>query len=247
MNSSTSASSRGKDIRVPPRDVTIESAAGFLTELANLKMDEPRAVDRIIEKYRSWLGGLGETVIKAAQNSESIPSSVGSKLMWMSLVGGIYARDIGFRRHAGPVIGFALTLQSAWRRRTSFEREMSLLYLAKDLFLWQGREPLFPPGFRGTLNEAIAMEKLRSEELGLVCRPKDDPLTAVLVHALRLADRMHFCENSGCPAPYFIAQRRSQRYCGEECAKPAQRAYKKAWWDEHGAEWRRSRRRKARK
>ena len=59
-----------------------------------------------------------------------------------------------------------------------------------------------------------------------------------LTHAQRVSDRMRRCENSSCPAPYFVARKRTQKYCSEECAAPAQREQKKAWWNEHGEEWR---------
>jgi len=49
-----------------------------------------------------------------------------------------------------------------------------------------------------------------------------------------IVDRMRYCPTLGCPAPYFIAQRRSQKYCSDACAVPAQREFKRAWWREHG-------------
>jgi hypothetical protein len=49
------------------------------------------------------------------------------------------------------------------------------------------------------------------------------------------------CGNPECPAPYYIAQRRSQRYCGEQCADLFQREAKRSWWQEHGNLWREQR------
>lgn len=49
------------------------------------------------------------------------------------------------------------------------------------------------------------------------------------------------CVNSNCPAPYFIADKTTQRYCSESCAEVFQRAYKLRWWKEHGSEQRRKR------
>jgi len=74
-----------------------------------------------------------------------------------------------------------------------------------------------------------------------------DPFAFVLLRALHVADRMRFCPNPGCPAPYFIAARRSQKYCSEACALPAQREFKRAWWAEHGTQWRVKRESAARK
>jgi hypothetical protein len=47
------------------------------------------------------------------------------------------------------------------------------------------------------------------------------------------------CANSNCPAPYFIADKTTQRYCSVSCAEVLQRAYKIQWWREHGSERRR--------
>lgn len=66
-----------------------------------------------------------------------------------------------------------------------------------------------------------------------------DAFGQVLLRAVDVADRMRRCPTPACPAPYFIAQRRSQRYCSDACALPAQREFKRIWWREHGNQWRR--------
>jgi hypothetical protein len=67
-----------------------------------------------------------------------------------------------------------------------------------------------------------------------------------LLHFGKHADLAHYCANPSCVAPCFFARRRSQRYCSDACAVPAQQEYKRRWWDEHGNEWR-SKRKKARR
>jgi hypothetical protein len=51
--------------------------------------------------------------------------------------------------------------------------------------------------------------------------------------------RLRICENSECPAPYFIARRADQQFCGSDCAGLVA---KRRWWQEHGKEWRKKRR-----
>jgi hypothetical protein len=68
-----------------------------------------------------------------------------------------------------------------------------------------------------------------------------EPFLLVLLRAMHIADRMRHCENPECPAPYFIAARRSQKYCSEACALPAQKEFKRTWWADHGSAWRRAR------
>jgi len=59
--------------------------------------------------------------------------------------------------------------------------------------------------------------------------------------------RAKVCGNSECPAPYFIANKPTQRYCSEACAEVFQREWKRRWWTEHGAKRRRAGKRSTRK
>jgi hypothetical protein len=70
------------------------------------------------------------------------------------------------------------------------------------------------------------------------------PLTAfeqAMFYFQRIAARAKHCPNPDCPAPYFIASKKSYKYCSPMCSGPAQQAFKRQWWAEHGAEWRQSR------
>ena len=60
-----------------------------------------------------------------------------------------------------------------------------------------------------------------------------------LYELFRRSAFVKLCANSDCPAPYFIADKTTQRYCSESCAEVLQRAYKLQWWKEHGSERRR--------
>ena len=57
-----------------------------------------------------------------------------------------------------------------------------------------------------------------------------------LYELLRRSAFVKLCANSNCPAPYFIADKTTQRYCSESCAEVFQRAYKLRWWKEHGSD-----------
>lgn len=75
--------------------------------------------------------------------------------------------------------------------------------------------------------------------------PPPTPLEQILLHLLKSADRLRYCKNPECPAPYFFAKRRSQKYCADVCALPAQREFKRLWWAHNGKQWRRLRSRRA--
>jgi hypothetical protein len=46
------------------------------------------------------------------------------------------------------------------------------------------------------------------------------------------------CKNPDCPAPFFIARRVQQAYCGDECATPARLEAKRKWWNAKGKQLR---------
>ena len=82
-------------------------------------------------------------------------------------------------------------------------------------------------------------------EAGIVAPlPPPGPLEQCLRYLLRNASKVAVCRNPDCPAPYFLATRRSQKYCTAECARPAQREFKLAWWNKTGKH-QRARQRKA--
>jgi hypothetical protein len=86
----------------------------------------------------------------------------------------------------------------------------------------------------------------------VLCTEADDPakmwaisdadaFAQILLRAIDVAARMRNCANPTCPAPHFIAARKSQRYCSDACALPAQRESKRIWWVENGRNYRRRR------
>ena len=67
---------------------------------------------------------------------------------------------------------------------------------------------------------------------------EETPIETAFHYLLKHHSRTRCCPNSECPAPYFFAQRHTQRYCSEKCAQIGERATKRKWWAEHGAGWR---------
>jgi hypothetical protein len=65
----------------------------------------------------------------------------------------------------------------------------------------------------------------------------------VWLSLLRYSRQLAICANreGGCPTPYFIRKKASQKYCSDACALPAQQAFKRQWWNEHGEAWRQER------
>lgn len=74
--------------------------------------------------------------------------------------------------------------------------------------------------------------------------PTPGHLPFVLALTVRdLAGKLGHCPNAKCPAPYFIKNRKNQKFCDRPaCTAYGQREHKRKWWSEHGAKWRAGRR-----
>jgi hypothetical protein len=70
----------------------------------------------------------------------------------------------------------------------------------------------------------------------LAAPPEITPFEGALFYfQTRLGELARHCGNATCPAPYFIAKKKWQKYCSPECAGPATRESKRQWWREHRA------------
>ena len=66
--------------------------------------------------------------------------------------------------------------------------------------------------------------------------PDQTSLPVVLLWGcLQNGDRLAYCQNPECPAPYFIRTRKQQKFCTEACAAPAKREAKRKWWNANRA------------
>ena len=59
---------------------------------------------------------------------------------------------------------------------------------------------------------------------------------ALCLMLVSFAGRLRKCQNESCPgSPYFIATRRDQKYCNENCSRLVAN---RRWWNAKGPEWR---------
>lgn len=93
-----------------------------------------------------------------------------------------------------------------------------------------------------------AMERIRkrveaNQPLDEYMTPEEDalrlsvpaltPFELAMYHLQRIAKRMRHCQNPDCPAPFFLARKKGQKYCCSKCSAPMQRALKRKWWREN--------------
>ncbi len=129
----------------------------------------------------------------------------------------------------GPLVS---DLRGAWILPAGLDRELGL-FLVSVWYCVRSHARFF-----GSAHHVVAGNW--KDPILLVRWFASDPCLLVLLHTKRIADRLRLCPNPNCPAPYFIAYRRGQRYCSDTCAQPAQREFKREWWREHGKDWRKS-------
>jgi hypothetical protein len=78
--------------------------------------------------------------------------------------------------------------------------------------------------------------------LGIADPPEQaTPLEAVMFHFKRNLDRALHCPNPDCPAPYFLATKKHQKFCSIVCAGPSQREAKRRWWNANRGKRKRTR------
>jgi hypothetical protein len=227
-------SSTDEMLRTLAREMPPERAEAFLRELVNLRDEDPDSVSRFCERFLEYIPGsidwrkesaaasnvldsVDERVLRVGQEQETREQIKHTR------------RDIGYWNLI-KVWHWQTFLQQAWKQPTVLEREMSLnrpLFLVQENF-YKVCAANPPEG-----SESQAARRVWGR------------LVVALSLARRMADRMRYCVNPTCPAPYFIAKRRSQKYCSEKCTAPAQREFKAAWWKEHGEKWRAGRMKKA--
>jgi len=135
------------------------------------------------------------------------------------------------KEHSSPRMIFNLQflLRQAWDCPTLLDRDLHLSFTLHNVY--------------EQFLQAAAKRPEEGSALHRIWKALGNTIVALTLARL-LVDRMRRCQNSACPVPYFLAKHRNQRFCSKICAGPAQRKLKKAWWSEHGDEWRSKRRTK---
>ena len=67
-------------------------------------------------------------------------------------------------------------------------------------------------------------------------RPNPRNLGVVLAFAcVEHADYLRYCRNPECDMPFFIADKKDQKYCSDSCAAYGRKEAKRRWWKENRA------------
>jgi hypothetical protein len=190
------------------------SARAFLKELANLG-DHPEALRRFRKLFGAWMPQLGYKRVGA-----TIKQITNVTVIEGPEGSKTQRRQITVEEFEDDQLrSFRDSLQRVWKGRDERDRRYSLFVFLQHVYQYQAAARFWTA-------EPPLMSKLE----------------AAVLYFLENTRTAQTCLNPECPARYFFASRRSQRYCSEACAVPAQREHKRQWWAKHGRVWRRQRR-----
>jgi hypothetical protein len=136
----------------------------------------------------------------------------------------------------------------AWGALFSEESERSILEARNELReLWDAKTPATRKEeiLTGWLRRGPAdflLPRWKGRTLSLF--PNYGNLRALLfIGIVHRSARFARCQNPDCPAHYFLAKRRSQKFCERgDCTAYAQRKYALKWWNDEGQKRRRAKR-----
>lgn len=212
--SSQNSSSTGPS-RVLAASSPSKEAKEFLVSLANLR-DDKSGLERLRRRFPDVL----------AAESRSLYATYGPV---QPRVCGPGNPEHDERARKGWLIPLRDTLRAIWRAPDERTKEWGLFRISQHFFL-QGDPSL------------IKLPTANASDFMLSWKPPTRT-ERFLLELMRWADLLRFCCNPDCDAPYFIANKRSQKYCHTECSRPAQRKSKREWWATTGRQ-RRSAKRK---
>jgi hypothetical protein len=115
-------------------------------------------------------------------------------------------------------------LRNAWDAPEQRQREWKLFILRQS---YHDAVVLSRLTREGRWEHGPELTKLLSEA------PPLTSFEAAIYYFQKISDRAKHCGNESCPAHYFIAVNRWQKFCSDACAGPVNREQKRRWWHEN--------------
>jgi hypothetical protein len=116
------------------------------------------------------------------------------------------------------------SLRAVWCAPDTRTKQWGMFRISQDFFL-QGHRDLIHPPLENSWDYLLELKP-------------PTPTEQMLLEFLKWARLARYCDNPDCAAPYFIAAKRSQKYCSTPCSQFGQRESKQRWWEENGRRWR---------
>jgi hypothetical protein len=191
-------------------------AESFLTELANVVAEYPAGasraqIDRADEGIRRLVNRYPE-VFPVPPTKSEIPENAESSI-----------RNVDWE-----LVAFAQKyLRLAWDAPDRRQRDWHIFEARSHYHFMTAKEPIHREHFErtGSLDNFSP-----AEDAALSRPPLQTPFERAMCHFHEIGDRARHCPNPECPAPYFFAAKKGQKYCSSKCSAPAQREQKRDWW-----------------
>jgi hypothetical protein len=199
--------------------ITPTDARRFILELANLS-DDPKAVMRFAHKFMHILPRMSHKLFqKELFEGSDLPAYVRHNLPWAA---------IGERGTPAWLSVVRAGIRNIWRAPDVRTREFTIYRFIDAAMILGTYSSSLDPVFW-------------SQDKPVPPMPPPTPFEQIVDYLRRSVDRMAYCANSDCSAPFFFNRRSSQKFCTEDCARPSQREFKRIWWTENGKNWRKRR------
>jgi hypothetical protein len=199
----------------PVKQIPVLRLRQFLRELANLRDDGPQA-SKFHEKFAD--------ILPEPKHLVSLYSDIAKGFQEPPSL-----KEVSYHVWKTWHIPMRNWVQSIWRAQDDRIKRWLLYPLVdSEMRAREGRAPILS-------NLCFA-----AGPVDFVVEPPG-AFESALTYLLNPVARPSRCRNEECPAPYFFAARRNQRYCSNDCALPAQREHKRQWWKREGPNWRKRR------
>jgi hypothetical protein len=201
-------------------------------------MRADKGIERLMDRYPEMFSPLPQVEPPAANAESRIP-----------------------RSHWHVIARIQCYLRLAWDAPDLRQREWHIFKARECFHSAIGWEPLNRQRFRNAFDKAAEIAKSMPDEAGesaqqkiaeaaqaefdnpmpdeewtaYISAPALTPFERAMYHFQQIGDLARHCPNPECPAPYFFATKRSQKYCSTSCSGWAQREQKRNWWSEHRA------------
>lgn len=128
-------------------------------------------------------------------------------------------------------------LRLAWDASGMREREWHIFTARHEFHISTVYTPVVMERIRKSVEANKPLDEYRTpeEDALRLSVPALTQFERAMYHLQRIAKRMRHCQNPDCPAPYFLARKKGQKYCCSKCSAPMQREQKRKWWRENRA------------
>ena len=186
----------------------------FLRSLVNLPAGN-EAIDSLRLKFAEFLPDL-------PLDSEIAQLMLKYASLEKASIGKLFSpRQIAAHNQRRLVVSLSTAIKQAWAAPDAETRDWKMFILRRQLLSFYYAEDQWPPS-----------------------PPPLTPLQQAVRYLQMEGRRARRCANSECPAPYFFATRRNQKFCGHDCAVPSRLEAKMRWWNDKGAKARKKRKSK---